>query len=164
MAGAITAQRDVFGISGALRKHVVEFNKAAQYGVPLTVRIEDLGAGADITARAAWKVPFAGFVTAAYAIHEAASVGVDGANTVVLTLRNITEGVDIATATLTATSAANDATTLTVTAANADTAAGDVLGIVVTQGATANLGIVVFTAWITPSDRIGNPAGTALSA
>lgn len=103
-------------------------------------RVEDLSAGADITARAFFRAKYPIEVLEAEILPEAVSAGVDGSNTLAVTLRNITEGVDIATVTRTTDLAANTPVALTVTAANADVAADDVLGIVVTQGATANAG------------------------
>lgn len=104
-------------------------------------KIENLAAGADLTARAFFVAPAAlTILDSVKLIPEAASTGVDGSNTLVVTLRNITEGVDIATITRTADLVANTPLALTLTSANADIAAGDVLGIVVTQGATADAG------------------------
>lgn len=102
--------------------------------------VEDLAAGADITARAFYRADAALTFTSCYAIQEANSAGIDGSNTAVITLRNITAGEDIATITLSADVVANAATAVTIQAANADVAAGAVIGVVVTQGATANLG------------------------
>lgn len=138
----------------------VQYNtlrQSAQY------MVEDLAAGAAITARAVWCAPASGaaYVHEAYVLHEAASVGVDGSNTSVLTLRNITQGVDIATVTLSATNSANDKSTLTVS--NGALAAGDVVGVVVTNGATANPGKLNFVWWYRTSEQIGNAAGTALT-
>lgn len=163
MPGTITKTRPTAVAESDLRSAVVEFNKLAQFGVPLTTRIEDLAAGADIAARAAWVLPAAGNVQDVRVLHEAASVGVDATNTAVLTLRNITQAVDIATVTLAANATANGVSTLTLTSANQDTATSDVLGVVVTQGATADLGRILFVVWWTPSDRVGNEAGTAIS-
>lgn len=101
--------------------------------------IEDLAAGADIAERAIYIAPRAGTVlNTVRAIYEAASSAVDGSNTTVITLRNITEAVNIASVTLTDTTAANAVESLTLTSANADIAASDVLGVVVTNGATAD--------------------------
>lgn len=113
--------------------------RAGVFGV-FNYKVEDLGAGADITARAFFQAPFAlTILDSVKALQEGASAGVDGGNTAVITLRNITEGVDVATITLSADVSANAATALTLTGANADIAASDILGIVVTQGAAANL-------------------------
>jgi hypothetical protein len=100
--------------------------------------VENLAAGADITERAFWRAPYPVQVYQVQVLPIAASVGVDGSNTVLVTLRNITQGVDIATVTSTSNYVANTPISLTITAANADVAADDVLGIVVTQGATAD--------------------------
>lgn len=164
MAGSTLKSRRMTRKGSDLQNLLIEFNKLVQYGVPLTYRVEDLAANGDITARGVWILPVAGAVVSAKVVWEAASVGVDGSNTAVVTLRNITEGVDIATVTLTANVTANAATTLTITAANADTAANDVLGIVVTTGTTADLGRFTFNVFWTPSDRIANTSGTVISA
>ena len=103
-------------------------------------KVENLAAAADITERAFFQAPVALTVEdSVKALQEAASAGIDGSNTAVITLRNITEAVDVAVVTLTADVSANAATALTLTVANADIAALDILGIVVTQGTTADL-------------------------
>lgn len=142
-----------------------EFNLLADVTL---LPVEDLAAGADIAARALFKVPArctSGiFVIEADAIHQANSVGVDGSNTAIITLRNITQGVDIATVTLTANVTANNRSALTITAANADAAANDIIGIVVTQGATANMGaLTIQMTWVS-HDRIGRGDGVAFSS
>jgi hypothetical protein len=101
--------------------------------------VEDLAADADITARAFARLPTVGRVLSVWVTFRAASAGVDASNAATITLRNITKGVDIATVTLTANVAANAAVELVITTANASFSRGDVLGIVVTQGTTANL-------------------------
>lgn len=164
MPGTVTKNRPTSVVGSDVRSAVAEFNKLAQFGVPLIVRTENLAAGADITARATWILPVAGQVMQAKVLHESASVGIAASpNDAVLTLRNITQAVDIATVTLTANTTANSATTLTLTAANQDTAANDVLGPVVTQGTAADLAELVFVVWWAPSDRVGDEAGTAIS-
>lgn len=111
----------------------------AATGFPVLYQVEDLAAGADISARAIFQAKQAlTILDDVVFIPAAASVGVDGSNTLVITLRNITEGVDIATVTRTTDLVANTPIALTLTAANADVASADVLGIVVTQGATAD--------------------------
>ena len=136
--------------------------------------VEDLAAGADIAARAVTIMDAAGTIESVKVLQEANSAGVDGSNTVVLALRNITEGVDIATTTLTADVTGNTASTLTITGSNADVASNDILGIVVTQGATANCGKMTFVvvghyqtvdaAADLVACVIGNEAGTAITA
>lgn len=102
-------------------------------------------AGTDISAKPVFVAPVASTVQdSVKVICTDATVGVDASNTLVLTLRNITEGVDVATATRTATNSAGDVIALTLTAANADLAAGDVLGLTVTQGATADAARLTF--------------------
>ena len=141
----------------------------------VVVAVEDLAAGADIAARACYKAPRAMTVLdTVRVIYGAASAAVDGSNTTVLTLRNITEGANIASATLTATTSANAAETLTLTAANADIASGDVLGIVVTNGATADTPLMWFQWEMQPqtidaagdltASKIGDDAGNAYTA
>lgn len=105
-----------------------------------SIRMEDLGAGADITARAFFRAKYPIEWLEAEILPEAVSAGIDSGNTLVVTLRNITAAVDIATLTQTTDLAANTpvALTLSTTAANLKSAADDVMGIVVTQGATAN--------------------------
>lgn len=104
-------------------------------------RTDELAAGADITERAFFRAERAiTIVDSVGFLNEAASVGVDGSNTLAVTLRNITEAVDIATIVLTADTSANARTAMTLTAANADIAANDIIGVVVTQGATADVG------------------------
>lgn len=108
-------------------------------------KVENLAAGADLTARAFFKAPVAlTILDSVNVIPEAASTGIDGSNTLVLTLRNITESVDIATTTRTIDLAANAPVSLTLAAANADITSGDVLGLVVTQGAAADAGTFLF--------------------
>jgi hypothetical protein len=117
----------------------VETLRAAAFGI-FGYQVENLAAGADVAARAVFCAPYALTVLDSVKfVNEAASAGIDGSNTAVITLRNITEGVDVATITLTANTTANAATALTLASANADVAANDVLGLVITQGATADL-------------------------
>ncbi len=130
--------------------------------------IEDLSAGADIsTVRAIGRVPtgFTYELIAGALIHEGAAAGIDGSNTVVLTVRNITQSLDMATLTLTASPAANAASGLTVsgTLANTVAAAGDVIGILLVQGATANLAKCGLQLDWRSHDRITNRQGTVLT-
>jgi hypothetical protein len=79
--------------------------------------------------------------------------------------------VDIASVTKTATTSANVADTLTLTAANADIASGDVLGIVVTQGASADAAKMILQFEVQPqtvdaagdmtASKIADMGGTA---
>lgn len=109
--------------------------------------VENLAAGGDITERVFWRAPYPCYVYEAEILPVAASVGVDGSNTVLVTIQNITQGVAIATVTSTTNYVANTPIALTVTTANADIAAGDVIGLIVTQGATADTAgfVVQFT-------------------
>lgn len=100
--------------------------------------IADLTAGSDITARAEFTCPFPLEVLQAKIIPIAASTGVDGSNTVAVTLSNITASATIASLTSTTNYAANTPLTMTLTAANVHCAADDVLGIAVTQGTAAD--------------------------
>lgn len=102
------------------------------------ITVADLAAGADITARAEFVCPFPLEILEAKIVPIAVSAGVDGSNTVAVTLTNITASATIATLTSTADYAANTPLALTLTAANVNCAGDDVLGIVVTQGATAD--------------------------
>jgi hypothetical protein len=149
----------------------VELVRAAARQV-VAYDIEDLAAGADIAARAIYSAPRASTVVdSVRVIAEAVSSGVDSGNTIVVTLRNITEGVNVASLTRTADLAANTAYTLTLDAANADIAASDVLGIVVTNGAAADPGKMILQFEIQPqtidaagdmtASKLANFAGTA---
>lgn len=182
MAGTLEKIRAGIGIpTSALYRLIVNFNKAvvdlealraAQVHV-FNYKVENLAAGADLTERAFFSHPNALTVLAAKIIPEGASAGVDGSNTIVVTLRNITEAVDVASVTRTADLAANTPVSLTLTAANADIAAGDVLGVVVTNGAAADPDtfVVQFSFALQTVDaagdmtaaKIGNDAGTAWS-
>ena len=143
-------------------------------GRTVTYQVEDLSAGTDIAARAILRAPAAITVASCHAIHEANSAGIDSGNTAIIALRNITEGVDVATITLVADVLANTATSVTVTAANVDVASADILGIVVTQGATADLGAftlqfqfihqTVDAAGDLLAAKIGDTTGTAITA
>lgn len=131
-------------------------------------------AGTDIAARAVFVAPAAlTILDTVRVIATEAITGVDGSNTLVLTLRNITEGVDVATVTRTTTASANAVITLTLATANADIAANDVLGITVTQGATADAGRLRFqweyafatadTAADLTAPKIADNSGTVLT-
>lgn len=184
MAGTTSKSRDVAGLAGSSHRDLlIQFNKhvddteVLRAGIRMLHRHEvDPGtAGTDISARAVYVASVAMTVLdSVKVICTEATVGVDGSNTLVLTLRNITEGVDVATITRTATNSANDVLSLTLTAANADLAANDVLGLTVTQGATADAGRLVFQ-WETrpqtvdsaadlTAAKIGDPSGTAITA
>lgn len=125
--------------------------------------VENLSAGADITARAMHQCRVQTDILAVKVLHQANSTGVDGSNTVVLTLRNITQSADIATVTLSTNVTANTATALTLTAAQARCAAGDILGLVVTQGATADLGAFTLQTDYRTFSRIASESGTVLA-
>lgn len=183
MAGTTTNSRHVVHRGAAQRDVVVQFNKAVddlealRAGTRILFRHEvDPGAaGVDITARAVFVAPVALTVLdTVKVIFTEASVGVDGSNTLILALRNITEGVDIATVTRSATNSANDVVALTLAGANADVAANDVLGITVTQGATADAGRLTFQFEYRPQTidaaadltaaKIGDLSGTAFTS
>lgn len=100
--------------------------------------IEDLAADADIAARVFFRAKYPTEILEAEILPTAASTGVDGSNTLTVTVRNVTQSVDIATVVSTTNLALNTPVALTVTAANRFTNADDVIGIVVTQGTTAN--------------------------
>lgn len=106
-------------------------------------KIEDLAQGGDITARAFFQAPRPCRVLDARIIPEAASTGVDGSNTLLVQLYNITQSAAVAAVTRTADLAANTPVALTVAASAAEIEEDDVLGIVVTQGTTANAGTFV---------------------
>lgn len=148
MAGTTTSSYDNLGLAGAIRDTTVQLNKLVddvekvRAGAVRTISYThgELAAGAGIAARAVYQAKAAETVLDSVVyIPEGNSAGVNGSNTLVLTLRNITEGVDIATVSLTTNLTANTPQALTLTAANADIASGDVLGIVVTQGALADV-------------------------
>lgn len=104
----------------------------------VSISIEDLGAGSDIADRGVFSAPYPITVLEAKIVPWTVSAGVDGSNTLVVALKNLTEGVTIGTVTSTADLAAATPVSLTLTDANTDIAANDVLGVSVTQGATAN--------------------------
>lgn len=160
MAGSTTSSYDNLGLAGAIRDTTVEHNKNTKRTV--IIPIEDLAAGADITARGEFSHPEAIVVTDVKYLARGASAGVDGSNTAVLKLRNITASEDVATVTLSADVTLNSLTSLTLTAANTDVAASAVLGIVVTQGATADLGIGSLLVTFATCDKIG-VGGTAIT-
>lgn len=107
----------------------------------IVTKVENLAAGADLTERVFWRAPFPVEILSCEILPEAASVGVDGSNTAAITLRNITASEDIGTVTSTSNWAANTPVALTLTSANVDVAADAVIGIVATNGATADLPI-----------------------
>lgn len=128
--------------------------------------VEDLTAGTDIsTVRAIGRVP-TGYTLELVdggLIHEANAAGVDGSNTVVLTIRNITQSLDMATLTLTTSPTANTVSSLTVTTANRVAASGNVIGFTLVQGATANLAKCGLQLWFRTFDRLTSRAGTVLT-
>lgn len=101
-------------------------------------RVENLAAGADFTQRAIFRCPFPVELVEAIVLPEANSAGVDGSNTVVVDVTNITGSVTMATVTSTTNYAANTPVTIAITAANRYGAGDDVIGLAVTQGATAD--------------------------
>lgn len=128
--------------SGKPRALTRQYDEHWLSGVQTVVtKVENLAAGADLTERVFWRAPYPVEILSCEILPEAASVGVDGSNTAVVTLRNITASENIATVTSTAQWAANTPIALTLTAANVDVAADAVIGIVVTNGATADLPI-----------------------
>lgn len=102
--------------------------------------VENLAAGADLTERVMGRCKYPTEFLECEILPTVASVGVDGSNTLLVTLRNITGAVDIATVTLTTNLVLNTpvALTMSTTLANRIAAADDVIGLVVTQGATAD--------------------------
>lgn len=152
MAGTTTSSTGFLGHVGSfLRSLVINFNKAvddvevlrAAVHSVVHVQHEELAAGVDISARPCFVAPAAITVTSCLYIPAANSAGVDAGNTLVLTLRNITEGADIATVTRGAGGdlVANTPVTVTLQAANVDCAANDVIGFTVTQGAAADVAV-----------------------
>lgn len=128
--------------------------------------IEDLTAGTDIsTVRAIGRVP-TGYTLELVdggLIHEANAAGVDVSNTVVLTIRNITQSLDMATLTLTSSPTANAVSGLTVTTANRVASGGDVVGFTLVQGATANLAKCGLQLWFRTHDRLTSRGGVVLT-
>lgn len=148
MAGTTTKSQATNRPGSDARDVVVEFNKlvtdvetlrSAAGTQSFSVDVENLAAGADLTERAHWRAPVALTILSAHVIWQGASVGVDGANTALVSLRNLTAAEDVATFTFTTNRTANTADALTLQPANVDVAAGAVLGLVVTQGTTADL-------------------------
>lgn len=146
MAGTTTKSTVTTSREGDVASVIVEHNKlvddveavrAASVATHLYA-VEDLAAGADIAARGLYQAQAAETVVDARVVPFGTGAGIDAGNSSVITLRNITEGVDIATVTQTAAFTANTPVALAITAANADVAASDVLGLVVTNGATAD--------------------------
>ena len=103
---------------------------------------EQLAAGVDISARPIFKAPVAlTILDSVLYLPVGDSAGIDGSNTLIVTLRNITEGVDVATITRTTNLTGGTSIAVTLTAANADIAVNNVLGLTLTQGATADVDI-----------------------
>ncbi len=179
MAGTTTKDGDFFGLPGGQRNLVIQYNKLVDDVEVLRAALsphfqyehEDLSADADISARPIWVAPAAVTVTSVVYLPRANSTGVDGSNTVVVTLRNITASANVASITRTTNFAAG--TPVTVTLSTAAVAASDVLGITVTQGTNADVaqGILlvhyqrqtVDAAGDMTAAKIGDSAGTALS-
>lgn len=129
----------------------------------LTYQVEDLSAGSDFTARIIWSPSVACYITAIKVLWYAATVGVDGSNTLVIDVANATQSVTIGTLSRTATNTANTASSLTLTEANQDVAASDVVTLAVTQGATANAGTFGIQIEYRSFEQIGDAAGTAIT-
>lgn len=128
--------------SGKPRALSRQYDETWLAGVQTVVtKVENLGAGADLTERVFWRAPYPVEILACEILPEAASAGVDGSNTAAITLRNITAAENIGTVTSTSNWAANTPVALTLTAANVDVEGDAVIGIVVTNGATADLPI-----------------------
>ncbi|MHB1310634.1 MAG: hypothetical protein ACYC3L_01365 [Gemmatimonadaceae bacterium] len=183
MAGTTTTSKQTQKIGADVGQLVVQHNtlvddveavRAAQR-ILCHYEVDPGTAGTDVTARAIFVAPAAlTIIDSVKVIATEATVGVDVGNTLILTLRNITEGVDVATVTRSATNSANDVIALTLTAANADIASGDVLGVTVTQGATADAGRLMFqfeyqrqtvdAAADLTAAKIGDLAGTAFTS
>ena len=104
----------------------------------VSISIEDLGAGSDIADRGVFAAPYPLQILEAKIVPWAASAGVDGSNTLVVDLKNLTATETIGTVTSTTNLAAATPVDLTLTSAHTDVAANAVLGVSVTQGATAN--------------------------
>lgn len=103
--------------------------------------VEDLGAGADVAARAIHAFDADGRITAARVVNQAsAAAGIDAGNTCVITLATsvgtVASGTFDATTPFPDANAAHDLGAI----ANAHAAAGEVLTVTVTNGATANPG------------------------
>jgi enoyl-CoA hydratase/carnithine racemase len=182
MAGTTTTSRRTQRKTSDMNDMLVQFNKAvddleALRAASVSVfnyKVENLSAGADITARAFFVAPVALTVLdSVKIIPEAASTGVDSGNSLIVTLRNITEGADVATITRTTDLAANTPVALTLAAAAADIAASDVLGLVVTQGAAADASTFVLqfsfqrqsvdAAGDMTAAKVGDLTGTAIT-
>lgn len=128
--------------SGKPRALSRQYDETWLAGVQTVVtKVENLAAGADLTERVFWRAPYPVEILACEILPEAASAGVDESNTAAITLRNITASEDVGTVTSTSNWAANTPVALTLTAANVDVEGDAVIGIVVTNGATADLPI-----------------------
>jgi hypothetical protein len=108
----------------------------------ITHAVENLAAGADIAARAIHTFANAAWITAVRVVNQAsAAAGIDASNTTVVTVAYV-GGDDVATATFNNVLAfplANVAYNMTLSAAT-KSAAGNVLGLAVTNGAAADPG------------------------
>jgi hypothetical protein len=163
MALTTVRRRDI-GVQGsAKRELVIQHNKNVNRTI--IIPVENLGAGADITARIAYALPVEHEVDAVSILPIAASSGVDSGNTLVVQLVNITDtSAVIAAVTRTADLAANTPVSLTLVAAEAACAANDVIGIVVTQGAASDAGLFAIQVRYRECATISNDSGTAWSA
>lgn len=123
----------------------------------------NLAAGADLALTAFISAPAACAVADCRAIYQADSAGIDGSNTAAFVLRNITQSVDIGTLTLTGNVTASTAGTFTLTSANQDVASGDILGLSLTQGATADLSALTVQVSVRYANQIADGGGTVFS-
>lgn len=181
MAGTTTKSRQTGYVGSDVRDLVINHNKViddlatVRAGASVVVQYEheQLAADADIAARPIFVAPAALTVTSVLYIPRGNSAGIDGSNTLVVTLRNITAGEDVATVTRTTDLTGGTALTVTITAANADVASGAVLGLTITQGTSADvdIGILQFTYQLQSADaaadltaaKVGDASGTAIT-
>jgi hypothetical protein len=128
----------------------LETLRAGSRGLLVQYEHEQLAAGVDIAARSIFEARFAGTVTSVRYIPRGNSAGIDGSNTLVVTLRNITASEDVATVTRTTNLTADTPIDIPITAANSDIASAAVLGITITQGAAADVDIGILQFEIAP--------------
>jgi hypothetical protein len=163
-----SGQQDPLGAMYAQINNIItdlETLRAGARGFYVQYEHEDLSADADIAARPIFEARFAGTITSVRYIPRANSSGIDGSNTAIITLRNITEGVNVATVTRTTNVVAGTPVDITITGDNADIASGDVLGLTITQGSAADLaaGILQFEIKGQSVDAAGDLIAAALS-
>lgn len=143
-----------------IREAVVGLNQVRSHFI---IDQSNLAAGADLALTAFISAPAACVVEDCRAIYQANSAGIDGSNTAAFVLRNITQSVDIGTLTLTGNVTASTAGTFTLTSANQDVASGDVLGLSLTQGATADLSALTVQVSVRYHNKIADGYGTVIS-